>query len=184
MGPQSKDGTVATREGSKLPISTMRIVLAGFSGGMAMNLAMLLTFRAIGFGWDGDGILLTSSIQSPKLIAVWTSLEPLPLVVTNPVPIAIGLVLFSIGHAFIYKWISVTWPHGVFARGIRLTGLVFFMTYLFWEFFTPINKYGEPLLLVSLELLFWAIIAAAEGFAVVFVMEAKRSKSRAIHCRL
>lgn len=58
----------------------MRTLIAGLAGGMAMNLAMLLTFRAIGFGWNGGGILLTSSMQSQKLIAVWTQLEPLPLV--------------------------------------------------------------------------------------------------------
>jgi hypothetical protein len=33
--------------------------LAGIAGGLAMNGAMLLTFRLIGFGWNGDGILLT-----------------------------------------------------------------------------------------------------------------------------
>jgi hypothetical protein len=58
----------------------LRTLTAGLAGGLTMNLVMLLTFRAIGFGWNGDGILLTSSIQSRKLIAVWTSLEPLLLI--------------------------------------------------------------------------------------------------------
>jgi hypothetical protein len=40
----------------------------------------------IGFGWNGGGILLDPSVQSPKLIAVWTKLEPLPLVVNAPAP--------------------------------------------------------------------------------------------------
>jgi len=44
---------------------------------------MLLTFRLLGFGWNGGGILLSSPIQSQKLIAVWTQLEPLPLVVAE-----------------------------------------------------------------------------------------------------
>lgn len=79
----------------------IRTLIAGFAGGMTMNLVMLLTFRAIGFGWNGGGILLTSSIQSQKLIAVWTKLEPLPLIVSNPAPIIGGLALFGIGHAFV-----------------------------------------------------------------------------------
>jgi hypothetical protein len=67
----------------------MRTLFAGVTGGMAMNIAMLFTFRTIGFGWNGRrGILLNPSLQSPKLIAVWTTLEPLPLVVTNPLPIS------------------------------------------------------------------------------------------------
>jgi hypothetical protein len=68
----------------------MRAVIAGLAGGITMNLAMLLTFRAIGFGWHGHGILLTSPLQSKKLIEVWTQLEPLRLVVANPMPITIG----------------------------------------------------------------------------------------------
>lgn len=150
-----------------------KTVVAGIAGGMAMNLAMLLTFRGIGFGWNGDGILLTSPIQSQKLIAVWTQLEPLPLVVASPAPIIIGMVLFGIVHAFIYGSISVAWPSGVLPRALRFAGVVFFMTFAFWEFFTPFNQFGEPLPLIALELLFWAIIAICEAFAIAFVLERK-----------
>ena len=153
----------------------MKTLLAGLAGGMAMNLAMLLTFRGIGFGWDGKGILLTSPMQSQKLIAVWTKLEPLPLVAFDPAPIIVGLLLFGVGHAFLYKWLAVSWPRGVAARALRFAGLIFFMTYLFWEFFTPFNQFGEPLPLIALELSFWALIALAEAFAIAFVMERKRA---------
>jgi len=152
----------------------MKTLFAGIAGGMAMNLMMLLTFRAIGFGWNGDGILLTSPMQSPKLIAVWTQLEPLPLVAVNPAPIIFGMLLFGIGHAFIYKWLSVSWPQGILPRALRLGGLLFFMTFLFWEFFTPFNQFGEPLPLVALELSFWALISIAEAFAIAVVMEIKK----------
>jgi len=140
---------------------------------MAMNVAMLLTFRLFGFGWNGGGILLSSSIQSPKLIAVWTQLEPLPLVVANPPPIIIGMLLFGIGHAFIYRSVSTAWPVGTSRRAMRFAGLLFFMSFLFWEFFTPFNQFGEPLPLVALELLFWATIAIAESFAIASVLERK-----------
>ena len=152
----------------------MKTLLAGLAGGMAMNLAMLLTFRGIGFGWDGQGILLTSPMQSQKLIAVWTKLEPLPLVAFDPAPIIVGLLLFGVGHAYLYKWLAVSWPRGVAPRALRFAGLVFFMSYLFWEFFTPFNQFGEPLPLIALELSFWALIALAEAFAIAFVMERKR----------
>jgi len=151
----------------------LKTLVAGTAGGMAMNLAMLLTFRGIGFGWNGDGILLTSPMQSQKLIAVWTTLEPLPLVAFNPAPIIVGMVLFGIVHAFIYRSISVAWPSGVLPRALRFAGLVFFMTFAFWEFFTPFNQFGEPWPLIALELLFWAIIAASEAFAIAFVLERK-----------
>lgn len=149
----------------------MRTILAGLAGGLAMNLAMLLTFRGIGFGWDGKGILLTHPTQSEKLIAVWTQLEPLPLVAFNPAPIIAGLMLLAVGHAFIYRSIALAWPRGILARGLRMAGLLFFMSYLFWEFFTPFNQFGEPLPLIALELVFWVVIALAEGLVIAWIME-------------
>ncbi|HTR44464.1 MAG TPA: hypothetical protein VMH06_02050 [Thermodesulfovibrionales bacterium] len=154
--------------------SGLRTVVAGVSGGVAMNLAMLLTFRALGFGLSGNGILLDPAVQSRKLIAVWTELEPLPLVVNNPAPIIAGIVLFGIVHAFVYRWISPSWPQGIAARGLRMALLVFILVFSFWEFFTPFNQFGEPLPLISLELLFWAIIALADGFAIASVSEMKK----------
>jgi hypothetical protein len=148
-----------------------KIILAGLAGGGAMNLAMLLTFRTIGFGWDGKGILLTSPIQSHKLIAVWTEIEPLPLVVNTPLPVIAGMLLFGVMHAYIYSHVSTGWPQGVARRAMRMSGLIFFMTYLFWEFFTPFNQFGEPLPLIALELVFWAIIAIAEAFTITIIME-------------
>lgn len=154
----------------------MRVLAAGLAGGLAMNLVMLMTFRLIGFGWSGGGVLLTSPMQSRKLIAVWTQLEPLPLVVSNPAPIIAGLLLFGIGHAVVYRWLSVAWPPGIVPRALRMAGLLFFMTFLFWEFFTPVNQLGEPLPLVSMELTFWALIAVAEGFAIAGIMERGRRR--------
>lgn len=69
-----------------------KTVLAGILGGVCLNAILFLTFRLLGFGWHGDGILLDSTLQSPKLIAVWTELNPLPLVLTHPPVIILGLV--------------------------------------------------------------------------------------------
>jgi hypothetical protein len=62
--------------------SHQKTIIAGAAGGFAMNIAMLLTFRFIGFGVNADGFLLKPSMQSAKLIAVWTNVEPLPVVVS------------------------------------------------------------------------------------------------------
>jgi hypothetical protein len=48
---------------------------------------------------------------------------------------------------------------------------IVFMTYLFREFFTPFNQFGEPLQLIAIELVFWAVIAVAEGTSIAWVME-------------
>jgi hypothetical protein len=153
--------------------SIAKTFLAGLCGGITLNIVMLLTFRLLGFGWDGGGILISQSTQSPKLIAIWTELEPIPLVVASPAPIIIGLILFGIGHAFIYRWLSPAWPQGIMARTLRMGMLVFFLSFLFWEFFTPFNLFGEPLPLIGLELAFWATIAFAEAFVIASVFEWK-----------
>jgi hypothetical protein len=151
--------------------SHSKTILAGIAGGFAMTIAMLLTFRFIGFGVNADGFLLDPTIQSAKLIAVWTKLEPLPLVVSKPLPIVLGLLIFGIFHAYIYRMSSSTWAPGIVKRGLSFSLIVFLMTFLFWEFFTPFNQLGEPLLLIAAELCFWAVIALADGFAIAAVME-------------
>jgi len=154
--------------------SHTRTVLAGIAGGFAMNLVMLLTFRFIGFGATGEGILLDPSLQSEKLIAVWTEIEPLPLVVNQPTPIILGIILFGIAHAYIYRWISSAWPEGIIKRGFSFALLVFVMTFAFWEFFTPFNLFGEPFGLIVLELAFWALIAIADGLSISAIMELRK----------
>ncbi|MBI4642977.1 MAG: hypothetical protein HY790_07760 [Deltaproteobacteria bacterium] len=136
---------------------------------------MLLTFRLLGFGWHGGGILLDPGLQSPKLIAVWTQMEPLPLVVANPAPIVVGLFIFGVGHACIYRWLAPSWPRGIGPRAWRLAALIFFLSFLFWEFFTPFNQFGEPLPLLGLQLFFWMIIAGAEALVIAALCERKPS---------
>jgi hypothetical protein len=156
-----------------------RTILAGIAGGLSMNLVMLLTFRLIGFGWNGGGILLESPAQSKKLIAIWTEIEPLPLVVNAPAPIIIGIILFGIIHAYLFSWISVAWPKGVISRGLRFAGLVFVMTFLFWEFFTPFNMFGEPPHLIAIQLVFWALIALSDGLSISVLIN-RRASDKAI----
>jgi hypothetical protein len=151
--------------------SHIKTLGAGIAGGFAMNLVMLLTFRVMGFGIHGDGILLNPALQSRKLIAVWTELEPLPLVVNHPAPIILGIMLFGVVHAYLYRWISPAWQQGMVKRGLSFALLVFLMTFAFWEFFTPFNQFGEPVMLIALELLFWSLIALADGLAIASIME-------------
>jgi hypothetical protein len=148
-----------------------RTLIAGLLGGIALNAVMLLTFRLIGFGLDGGGILLDPAFQSQKLIAVWTELEPIPLAVSNPAPIVAGLLLFGVGHALVYSWLAPAWPPGILPRGLRMAALTFFLSYLFFEFFTPFNMFGEPPLLLALELVFWALVALTEAIVIAIVLD-------------
>ena len=118
------------------PLGGRRLLLAGLAGGLSLNLSMILTFRVVGFGWDGGGVLLDPTLQSPKLVAVWTELEPLPKVYADPVPIVVGLFGFGV--------------------------------------VTPFNLFGEPALLLGLELVFWLTIAGTEAISIAVVCESDR----------
>jgi hypothetical protein len=151
-------------------MSYWKILLAGFCGGFSANLAMLLTFRLLGFGADAHGFLLNPAHQSEKLIAVWTQLEPLPLVVTHPPIIIGGIIIIAIIRTYFYSVIQSALPQSRSKRIAFYAGFIFLGTYLFWEFFTPFNLFGEPVDLILCELAFWLVIAFAEAVPVVLLL--------------
>ncbi len=153
----------------KAPV--VRTLLAGVAAGFALNVAMFLTFGLIGFGVGGHGILLNPSLQSPKLIAVWTTLPPLPRIVSQPILMVTALTVLAVLHAFIYRWLAPGWPPGILRRTVRMALLLFLTCFLFFEFFTPFNQLHEPLPLILLELVFWAIVALAEASAIAWIVE-------------
>jgi hypothetical protein len=149
-----------------------RILAAGLAAGAAFSLTAFLTFGLIGAGLDHrSGVLLRARDQSPKLIAVWTTLPPLPLAVRFPPALLAGYFAFAIGHAFIYAAVAGSWPASRRQRALRMAGLVWFCSALFFEFLGPFNLFSEPPRLVLVELTFWALIALAEATALAAVLE-------------
>jgi hypothetical protein len=151
-----------------------RTAVAGVTGGVVFCAATFIGFVLIGTGLDHQGVLLDPSVQSGKLIAVWTELEPLPRFQTVPHLMLLGYVLFGIGHAFVFRSVAAAWPAGIVPRAWRLAALTWGLSYLFFEFLGPFNLLGEPMPLVLLELLFWAAGAVMEALAVVWVLERTR----------
>jgi hypothetical protein len=76
-----------------------------------------------------------------------------------------------VAPAFLYRLASPAWREERWSRTLRLGGWIFVLSYLFWEFFTPFNLFGEPLSLIGLELVFWWVTALSEAVAIVFVYE-------------
>jgi hypothetical protein len=146
-------------------VQPQRTLLAGLAGGVVFSLTIALLF-----GQLGSFILLDPAVQSPKLIAVWTQIEPSPVLHTQPLIMMAGLVLLAIGRAFLYRWIGAAWPGGIPSRAWRLA-IVVWLSPLFFEFWAPFNLFGEPLPLLALELVFWGIAALAEAFTTVTVIE-------------
>jgi hypothetical protein len=114
----SRERYVTERKNTVKP-SISRTLVAGLAGGAAFSVASFLTFVLI-----GSGPLFDPDMQSPKLIAVLTQMEPLPLFVTAPYVILLGYLLFGIGHAFLFRSVAAAWPEGVAPRTWRLAVVI------------------------------------------------------------
>jgi hypothetical protein len=158
--------------------SSARTLLAGLTGGLAFLLGTFLTFAQLGGSREGDtGLLFDPDTQHAKVITVWKELEPLPRIIDQPAAILGGMVVFGIVYAFLYRWISPSWPAGIRARALRL-GAVTWLATVFAEFMGPFNTLHQPLYLSVVAWAFWAVSAFAQAFAIVAVLE-RRSREPA-----
>ena len=149
----------------KTPIA--RTLLAGAVGGMAFSLVNFLTFGLLGGSHRNQtGLLFNPATQSPKVIAVYKVIEPLPFIVTRPYLILAGFVAFAVGHALLYRSVAAAWPERFVAQWWRLAFTLWFVC-LFFEFLGPFNVLHEPFRVQQWELLFWALSCTAEAAVII-----------------
>lgn len=145
-------------------IKPTRAIAAGILGGLTASFFIFILFRLIGFEYWG--ILINPQYQSPKLIKVWTELEPIPLAVNHPEIMTLGFIVLAVIHAFIFSVIKLGVPGDGWKKGLSFGLIIWLFSYLFFEFFTPWNMFGEPVRLVILELVFWIPVALSEGIVI------------------
>lgn len=155
---------IAEPKGTVTAAGFWQTTWSGVLAGLAFAGLSVLTFYVLGVL---PGILFNPEIQSPKVIAVTQTMEPLPVLQTAPYIIFAGWIGFLIGWAFLFKHVSVLWPQDYWTRVRRLTLLIWFFTLFFFEFQGPYNLLAEPLPLLALELLFWAICALGASAVIV-----------------
>jgi len=114
----------------------------------------------------GRPILFENEAQSAKLIAVLCEMEPLPLMFTNgPLYIAIAAAIGAV-HGLVFLWIEPTLPRGIAARGAAFALILWALTALYFEFHAPFNMFGEPPVLVAVELGFWIVVTLVQGLVL------------------
>lgn len=153
--------------------SVFRTLAGGLAGGTTFFVATFVTFVLIGSGLDHRGPLFDPAIQSAKVIAVWTRIEPLPLFATAPHVVLLEYVLFGAAYALLFRSVVSAWPKSAWSGMWRLA-VVIWLSCAFFEFLAPVNLLGEPPSLVALELGFWAVAALAEAAVVVAVLRQRR----------
>jgi len=108
--------------------------------------------------------------QSPKLIAVWNTLEPVPSQLSLIPALIITPAIFSFFFAVLYDSIpgKGRLKKG-FAYGIILWGTIA----IFFELFTPLGLFGEPLHLLGYELFLWFVGLVIVGMILSSIYKRK-----------
>src|SRR5262245_33985390 len=121
-GGECSDRTASdSQEDRPMRPTISKTVLGGVAGGAVFCVGTFVTFVLIGSGLDRrSGPLVDPSKQSPKLMAVFTAIEPLPLFETAPFLIMLAYVVFGVGHAFLFRSVRAAWPPAKVARMWRL----------------------------------------------------------------
>ncbi|MBI5377559.1 MAG: hypothetical protein HZA82_02945 [Thaumarchaeota archaeon] len=92
--------------------------------------------------------------QSPKLVAVWNTLEPVPQMTSLLPVLLITPAIFSFFFAVLYDSIP---GHGKIKKGLAYGIILWGMIAVFFELFTPLGLFGEPLHLLAYELSLWFV---------------------------
>ncbi|TAK27051.1 MAG: hypothetical protein EPO37_01165 [Nitrosarchaeum sp.] len=92
--------------------------------------------------------------QSPKLVAVWTTLEPIPQMTSLLPALLITPAIFSFFFAVLYDSIP---GHGKIKKGFAYGIILWGMIAVFFELFAPLGLFGEPLHLLAYELSLWFV---------------------------
>ena len=158
--------------------SIPRTLVAGLAGGAAFLLGTFLTFAQFGGSRTGHtGLLFDPDTQHPKVIAAWKEIEPLPRIIEQPAVILIGIVLFAIAYAFLYRSVGAAWAPGIKARAPRLAALIW-LGAVFSDFMGPFNVLHQPLYLSVLAWTFWAVPALLEAAVIVAVLDRRTRQAR------
>ena len=100
-------------------------------------------------------IIFSESLgQSQKLVAVWTQIEPVPQVISFIPALIITPAIFSFFFAILYDSIP---GHSKQKKGFAYAIILWATIAVFFELFTPLGLFGEPLHLLAYELGLWFI---------------------------
>ena len=117
----------------------------------------------------GPFTIFNETLQSPKVSAVWGELEPLPLMISNPIAFALVLAVLGAVHGLVFVLILRGLPSAGLKRGLFYSLVIWLLSHLFFELQAPYAMLGEPLSLVGVELSIALIGALAEGTVISWI---------------
>lgn len=138
----------------------LRIIVAGIAGGLAWFVGLLVFFG------PAQRILSNPDLQSVKFLAVFTEVPPLPRAATHPWVLFAGLAIIGLIHSLVFAALRSGLPGEGWRKGV-VFGLIAWALMVPWfEFYLPWNVMHEPLGLVLLEVLLWALVLQLVGITI------------------
>ena len=138
-------------------------LLAGVAGAVTSLILTGILYTA------GSPLLFNPQLQSKKVLDVYNSIQPLPLLTTNPAALAAGWVLLSMVRTVIFAWFYRGIPGTGIRKGLAWGLAVWLTVIMFSEFYTAINLLGEPLYLAAFELGLQLPAFLGEGAVVAII---------------
>lgn len=141
----------------------VRILAAGLAGGLAWFIGLTVFFG------PAQAILSDPTLQSAKFLSVFTEIEPLPRVVTQPSLLFVGLAVIGVIHAAVFAALRNGLPGRGWRKGASFGLAAWALMVPWFEFYLPWNVMHEPLALVLLEAVLWAAVLQLVGLAIAVV---------------
>ena len=151
-----------------------RILLAGPIAGVVWLAAVFAIFG------PAQAILSDPAHQSPKVVAVFTTLEPPPLAVTTPWAVALGFLVLATVYSAVYAILSASLPGAGWRKGVSFGLLLWLVQILWFEFFMLWNVLREPAALVLLELALWLLVTQILGIAIALLCRPRQAAMPAV----
>ena len=141
-------------------MNTLRVIVAGIAGALAWYLGLLLFFG------PAQAILSDPALQSPKFLAVFTQIEPLPRAATQPWLLFVGLAIIGVIYSAVFTTLQARLPGEGWRKGTAFGLIAWALMVPWFEFYLPYNVMHEPLALVLLEAVLWALVLQLMGITI------------------
>lgn len=126
--------------------------------------ANMLVLYALFMNPVSQDVIFSNALgQSPKLVAVWSTLEPVPQIESLLPALLITPSIFGFFFAVLYDSIP---GKGKVRKGVAYGIILWGTIAVFFELFAPFGLFGEPLHLLAYELLLWLVGLIAVGLVL------------------
>ena len=139
--------------------SWVRGLFAGLAGGLAWMVGLMVFFG------PAQVILTDADLQSAKFLGAFTA-EPLPKVSTTPWLLPLGLLAIGVLWGWVFVGLSRAWSGPWWRRGLQFGVAGWALMVPWFEFYLPWNVMHEPVALVALEMLCWALVLLGVGLTI------------------